>query len=347
MIIKKIFIGTLLSIITSVTLFGYSWEECHGDKIVWKNSRADMYINTNSFSAGSNWDTKLQNAMYHWTDIKGSGFNFYVGYDNDGTYNNSNGMNEIYLNPIDGPNGVLAVTHARWDCYWLGYWHEKRTESDIVFDSAESWSLSTLAYEPSNSHNFEHVALHELGHALGLNHSNNALNVMNSMYPNGGTIGHIKESIPIGDDRSGLRYLYPDSTTEIDIAASVYKRIIDPDNPNEGNSGLVTSTNIGIRGSQSTLEYTFSNLGTSSINFQISFYLSTNNYISQYDILLGTTTAWAATGGTGTYSATFTIPNNISAGQYYLGFIVDGDNSFNEDRENNNYMEMPHPITIY
>ncbi len=43
---------------------------------------------------------------------------------------------------------------------------------------------------------------------------------MNSFYPNGGPVGNDNDSTPLGDDRMGVRHLYPDSTTERDIAAS-------------------------------------------------------------------------------------------------------------------------------
>ncbi len=96
------------------------------------------------------------------------------------------------------------------------------------------------------------------------------------------------------------------------------------------------------------MEYTFTNLSTSSKSFDISFYISTNDYISTQDTLLGTSTgAWADAGAAGIFSHSVYIPTNISAGTYYLGFIVDSSNSNSESNENNNYMEMPRSIIVY
>ena len=46
---------------------------------------------------------------------------------------------------------------------------------------------------------------------------------MNSIYPNGGPLGYYKEFDPNADDRFGARVLYPDGTTETDIAGSALK----------------------------------------------------------------------------------------------------------------------------
>ncbi|MDJ0736396.1 MAG: CARDB domain-containing protein [Nostocaceae cyanobacterium] len=320
----------------------YSYRTCSGNRIKWNNGWTNMYISTTSFPAGSTWDSRLQNAMWHWNNVKGSSFNFYVGRDTDGSHNDNNGRNEVYLDgSLSGT--TLAVTRKRYHCYWLFGWRYGIDETDIGFNNNVSWNTGGLNYSNLGSpFNFESVALHELGHALGLNHEDRWMATMNSFYPHSGSLGHWKEWDPLGDDRLGARFLYPDSTTETDIAASLFRRT------GSGTSGLNSSPSSAARGSSITYQFTFTNLGTSSQTFNIRFYLSTNDYISTFDTVLGTNTgASAGSGGTGTFTRTLYIPTSIAPGTYYLGHIVDYNNGISENNESNNYMEAPRTITIY
>ncbi|WP_137940072.1 matrixin family metalloprotease [Chitinivorax sp. B] len=311
-----------------------SWQECNGNKIRWNNSWTNMYISTTSFPAGSVWDSKLQNAMWHWNNVKGAGFNFYVGRDTDGTHSNSNGVNEIYLHGSEA-GGALAVTFSRYHCYWLFGWHYGRDEADIAFNSNLAWSTGAFNYANLGSpYSFEGVSLHELGHALGLGHEDRWMSNMNSYYPNSGPLGQFKEWDPIGDDRIGVRSLYPDATAETDVAGSAFKRT------GAGTSGLVSSPLSAARGSTINIEFTFSNLSTATKTFNIGFYLG--------GILLGTNTgAWGSAGATGTFSRALTIPAWVAPGVYNLNFKVDYDGAMGEANEGNNTQPMPRNITIY
>lgn len=320
----------------------YGYQTCSGHNIVWGSGRTTMYISTTSFPAGSSWDSRLQNAMWHWNNVKGSDFNFYVGRDTDGSHSSSNGRNEVYLD--NSLSGALAVTLKRYHCYWFFGYHYGIDETDIAFNNNYSWSTSSYNYgTPTGSpYNVEGVALHELGHALGLNHEDRWMATMNSYYPASGPFGYYKEWDPFGDDRLGLRFLYPDSTTETDIAASPLKRT------GTGSSSLVSSPSSAARGSYVTIQFTFSNLSTATRTFDIAFYLSTNNYISSFDTLLGTNYgAWGSAGYTGTFSRTLWIPSSTTPGTYYLGFIVDDNFDLTENNENNNSQPMPRTIVVY
>lgn len=318
------------------------WRECSGNKIRWNSNFANMAISTTSIPAGSSMDSRLQNAMWHWNNVKGSSFNFYVLRDTDGTHNSSNGVNEIYFSSAE-TGSALAVTFSRYHCYWAFGWRYGRDEADIAFNTSLAWSTSPFNYASLGSpYSFEGVALHELGHALGLLHEDNRMATMNSYYPNSGPFGYYKEWDPFGDDRLGVRALYGDATTERDVAGSAFKRT------GTGTSGLVSSPLSAARGSTVNIEFTFSNLGTSTQTFDIGFYLSTNNYISTADTLLGTNYgAWGSAGFTGTFSRSLYIPTSVAPGTYYLGFLLDKGNTTAEANEGNNGQPMPRTITIY
>jgi len=331
-----------VGLVASTASQAYSYSTCSGKPIKWNNNWTNMYISTTSFPAGSSWDAKLQNAMWHWNDVRGAGFNFYVGRDTDGSHSKSNGVNEIYLSNTE-VGSALAVTFRRYHCYWLFGTQTGLDEADIAFNGNYAWNTGALNYASLGSpYSFEGVALHELGHAAGMNHSDGVMATMNSYYPNSGPLGYYKEFDPLPDDSRGLRAMYPDSTTDHDVAGSAFKRT------GAGTSTVVSSPTWAYRGSTVTIEYTFANQGTYSETFNNSFYLSTNNFISTADRLLGTNYgASAGPGATGTFSRTLTIPSDIAPGTYYLGFLVDSGSGIGETNEGNNSQPMPRTITIY
>lgn len=319
-----------------------SWLNCEGSPIKWNSNRADMYISTTSFPAGSVWDGALQNAMWHWNNVKGAGFNFYVGRDTDGSSNPDNGRNEVYFNAAHAGT-ALAVTRMRYHCYWFFGTHRGIDETDIAFNTSLAWNTGAVNYGALGSpFHFESVALHELGHALGLMHSDGVLATMNSFYPAGGSMGNHKEIDPLPDDRRGIRSLYPDFTTEVDVAGSAFKRT------GSGSSGVVSSPSWAYRGNTVNIEVTIANLGTASRSFNIGFYLSSNDFISTSDRLLGTNFgASLSAGGLLTFTRTLTIPANVAPGTYTLGFLVDNNGAVAEANEGNNGQPMPRTITIY
>lgn len=320
-----------------------SWTTCGGSPIKWNSNWTNMYLSTTSFTPGGPWDARLQSAMWHWNNVKGSSFNFYVGRDTDGSHSRTNGRNEVYFANSSETGAALGVTFSRYQCYWLFGWRHGRVEADIAFNAGYAWSTAPLNYANLGSpYSFEGVALHEFGHALGLGHESNRMATMNPYYPFSGPFGFYKEWDPFGDDRIGARILYPDGTTESDIAASAFKRT------GAGTSGLVSSPTWAYRGTNVTLEFTFSNLSTMYRSFDIGFYLSGDNYIHTSDRLLGMNYgAWGSAGATGTFSRTLYIPTTVAPGVYYLGFLLDPNNAVAESNNSNNIQPMPRTIRIY
>ena len=80
------------------------------------------------------------------------------------------------------------------------------------------------------------------------------------------------------------------------------------------------------------------NVGTAtSGNYYVHYYASTNDYISTYDYYIGTSGV-ENTGAFGYDTATFTgtLPSDIPAGVYYIGWIIDSVDSVDEFDETNN-----------
>lgn len=74
---------------------------------------------------------------------------------------------------IDGPNNTLAVCN-------YSYSGQRFLSADIPFDTGEGWRSSGSTVASTSGVNLFIVALHEIGHALGLDHYNDTPAVMNA-----------------------------------------------------------------------------------------------------------------------------------------------------------------------
>ncbi len=77
---------------------------------------------------------------------------------------------DIGFTPIDGPGGTLAQAYLPDDVNY------GRIAGDVQFDSAESWEIGNALR--GSATDLLLVAVHEIGHALGLEHSDNPADVM-------------------------------------------------------------------------------------------------------------------------------------------------------------------------
>ena len=96
------------------------------------------------------------------------------------------GVNVIRMSNTDTEldAGILGQTFTFYNSSDLIRW--EFTGTDLVFSSAYSWNFGPVA-TPGSQFDFEHVALHELGHAHGLGHSNDINDVMYYGTSNGQT----------------------------------------------------------------------------------------------------------------------------------------------------------------
>lgn len=138
------------------------------------------------------WNQDIQHARFTYTNS------------NSGAYQND-GINSVVFSPtMFGQNfgsRTLAVTFYR-------YYGSTMTEADILFNQNQSWDSyrGTLRFNPSGNviADIRRVFIHEVGHALGLNHPDDAGQhvdaIMNSVTSNRDTLS--------ADDIDGARVLY-------------------------------------------------------------------------------------------------------------------------------------------
>lgn len=169
--------------------------------IRWPQPAYPLRIMLGTSPGGIDYDASAQAAAQNWNAIMG-GVQF-QGTVATGTAGDRNQVNELVFAANvfgqDFDTNVIAVTTT---------WHvgNQRTEGDVIFNSARNWG----AYNgPTQSGllDLKRVALHELGHALGLDHPDEAgqtfdppLPIMNSRVTNNDTL--------TPDDITGAQNLY-------------------------------------------------------------------------------------------------------------------------------------------
>lgn len=322
--------------------FSYGWKACGDYAQIWRSENLTLYISTDSFPEGTYWEQRIQWKMAEWNAVKGSDFKFYLDRDTDGTYDNSNGRTEVYWDDLDNP-AVWSLTYSHWNCFFLFGTHWGYKEADIAMNSDVSFGW--------NNNQFQHIILHELGHALGLTHYDGPLTTMNTFSPTNltdeFTIGHYKRTEPHADDRAGIRYLYSNSEVSRDVSVSAYHHSNQSATHNKLYAVTGSITTLATRGQQRDIEYTIENLGTEDESYVlVRFYLSTNNYISTGDAYLGSA-SWAMPSSyMVTAKARITIPTSISPGTYYIGYIADPLGDIAEDDESNNFISLVQAITV-
>ncbi len=156
----------------------------------------------------TSWNQVLQTALVDWNQYLPSAMQFVGTMDSNAQVAGNNGINNVFWSTTvfgeswstaGGDAGAITV-------YWSnGY---QRTEADIIFNSNLSWNSYRGALRHDNSggviHDIKRTALHELGHALGLDHPDAAGQVVTAI------MNSVESSTDdlTADDIAGIRALY-------------------------------------------------------------------------------------------------------------------------------------------
>ena len=303
----------------------------------WETGQAIFHIGISGSSpTGGTWNDAFKRSMAAWSNV--SSFEFVA-------------VDE-YLDPCiergpglfgDGSTGVdfsasvcgsefsestLAVTLTAGQCLNAectgGF---TITDADIVFNVGEVWDIYSGSLRFDGSSEFERVALHELGHALGLTHSSANTAIMRAFMSDTDSLQ--------SDDIAGISSIYggegvvPEATV-----ANIYGvTLVAPDNatisgPNNNStlSGTLSSKDNQLDGTSLDLyQYTFEN--DSSIDIQLNsqtfdpfLYLVR---VSATQASIPSSSFVDDNSGSGNGAR---INRNIQAGTYWLGVTSD-DNS--------------------
>lgn len=320
-----------------------------GDSIRWSSENPRMRASEVSFPSGSGFRDALGQAINLWNQTP-SQFRFDITYGEDyvSLYNL---QNEIWASDSDyWLDGAPAVTYT-------AHFGRGLTEADILFDADESFVTCqhrshSLGY--GGTRPFQTIALHELGHALGLLHEAGTYNIMGQdwdhIHANGNTVHFYAGE----DAMNGTVALYGlDSSLRQDVGVVHWRHT--------GHSGeysthgrtrifnLAGSENSRVagtgddpvyrvtRGHTILLEMTFENNGASTQTPRVGYYLSTDRNITTSDTLLATRTPTVGRNTVYTTTQQLVIPSSLTRGTtYYLGAIIDDQNTIAEINEDNN-----------
>lgn len=354
-------VTTAVMSVASLNANAAGWNTCNGNNITWDNTVENLSAGKKSFPPGSAMAAALQTAVDR-LNANPSKFYFTLSL-SDTTINLNNGENEVWFSKDPAVlSGAPAITLTWSHCYEFAGLHYGIDETDVIFDVNQNYTTSmnkaNLNSFGGSSRPFQTTAIHELGHAMGLNHENRWYNIMgddwNHIHVNGSTARSY-----LGEDASeGSIILYGATSANIeDLSLSNFKYLgtsgqYSTHQPTQlfdsANSVLSSYNDSGERryyvnkGQAVKLELTGENNGKATHTVKIAYYVSTNSTISTSDKLIGTGTVTLKRNQPATFKTSLVIPSDLIAGtNYWLGAIVDYDDALVETVSSNNATYLP------
>lgn len=344
--------------------YAMAWECETCDGRIYKGMRgAETFrLDRCSIPSGTLREQDFIFAMTEWNNIFGMEYRF--GW-TDGTTNctitTGDGNWDLAVvdrSEIDGANGHIEIRYS--PCVWP-YWEMMDgdlREADIFIASSDLDVGATLCNTNDQSTR-RGVILHELGHALGMKHEDSKMSLMNPSSGPGNSHGkYCSNNIGSSDDHTsaphpddiefGFTYHKLDGYfVSYDAGASAFYY-----NTSTHKRELTTATEIieVCPGNSVWYRWSWGNRGYNTMSYtynKAKIVLSTNDYISSYDIPVQSWGIGAGQGVFSTWSSTFTVPTSVVYGQeYYIGVIVDYNDAYDEYYETNNITYLARKIKI-
>lgn len=335
------------------TYFGYG-----GWPVVWAGGQSLRYLSPTTFPPDSDPDLLIRAAMGQWSTVWGAGFQYsFIRLSEDFPVDHFDGYSDTLAVPAASLDpGTLAVTYMVNDAdLWF--------DMDLLFcdlPDGVGWHFLadpdcevTAHPTPSNGYSFYMVALHELGHGIGLGHEPVGdeppgtpwfVATMNPRYAGGGPVGQNNIVELHTDDRAAARFLYPAAPqTKVDLANASYCS----QGPLPGKAVPVFVEPPAVMPGEELVAWTvIENFGTVAVNnVRLGYYLSADGAVTTADTPLGDLRWDLFADDALEFSVAILIPD-VGAGTYYLGSMLDDLNEVAEEYEDNNDVIYCDPFVI-
>jgi hypothetical protein len=313
----------------------------------WSGDSATMRASAVGFPAGNAYRTALGTVASRFNKNP-SEFRFTQRYD-DASVSFENGQSEVWFSDDSDYNPAYTF-------WWYDIWGHV-VEADVVFYNGEDYTTSmskTSLWSYGGTHRpFQTTALHEYGHAAGLDHEADEYNLMGEDWTHISCNGATARSY-VGEDASdGLVSLYThrDGVAIENVGVTLFRRTghsgeYSSHGPckmtNSQGTELAYTTYSGQRryavdkGQRVRVWFTYENSGETAQTVNVGYYISPNATISTADTLIDTRRFGMRRNNVDTRYFTLTILGDLISGTtYYLGAIVDYDNALAEIDEYN------------
>lgn len=355
---KKISILLLLVIFPSIA-GAYNVKKCKGNNFKWNTTSIPLRTDSTSFPPGP-WRDAIIESVDLW-NRNASNLQFYLSHD-DTSVGRWNGQNELWFRT----SGNVGGAYVRYSLC-SKFLPSRILEADIVYNISQSIPnalthskkmYDSMAYDTAAKRSIQTVTIHELGHGIGLSHTNDTYNMMGSDYSHVFVEGTTAYGYVGEDMNNGTVYLYGENSSVIDFGVvhwrwggvsgeySIHERTVMTNSLGQPVARAFSNEVIYILtpGQTVQVEFTYENNGSSTGSANIvpaRFYVSTNELIGYildtvHDIPILDTAFTLDRDTVLTTSTMVTIPTTLTPGVYYLGVKLDPDHYIWESEERNN-----------
>jgi len=352
-IFSSLVIGTLFC---ATTATAFNAKVCDGELKWWDDPTMTMQIDKCSTTSSQRSDFRA--AANAWNSIRGVNDMIRL-VDSTGcgvASGNDTHQMGIFSESSFGEGGLLGLSRITYqNCGWWWWEDGEIFEADIWIASDMDIEFGVVrAAESCADYCARDVIVHEIGHVIGMDHENAFPSVMNSNVGRGEVISMWGGSSsnrhgPWPDDVNFLMTWHANGNASTDVAPTplVYNATTDSfSNPNPviprnwGNYISLDDTAVPFTqvcpGDVVLVQYNIANRGGGAVSVEHDLRLSTNDYISSFDMRVQIPrTDIIGRGGRVELPRGFIFPN-VSPGWYYVGALADPDNDLDEWIEGNN-----------